>query len=188
MNVFATMLHGHPEVVDALADRAGETASFEDVLAVIEGREFPLVLDRGIGETLMGQEPFGPLLAEGYLPIIETGQWKESVQGAEDLDEHQDGEWVTFAKGERQSRGVSAPDDSNAWSQVSLFTRVGGRVCRVAIDYPTAGRPPSGISVTAPIGCSLPDWGRCADNECDGDCRLIRRPTVESFFCRCPHL
>jgi hypothetical protein len=187
MNLLFSWMKGHPEVVDAVADSDLETVRLAHLIELIGSEEFPLVLDWDLVDRLRAEEPLGQLLEEAYLPILSSGQWAEAMEQAEAEDSPPDyPDWVAFAASENLGRGVTMPDDGGATMRISLFTRLGSAVRRLSLDYGSE-RQPVAVSLSLGQGCSLPDWGNCSGEECEGDCSLRRAPRQEGLVCRCPH-
>jgi len=99
-------------------------------------------------------------LAEAYLPVIEAERWRASFEGAKESEEQRHLEWVAFAPGREQSRGITLPDSRDPKAQVSLFSRIGGAVCQLSINYPAAGEAPSGDIAGRPDRMRAAELGR----------------------------
>jgi hypothetical protein len=189
MNILVRFMQGHPEAVDELTD--SERVSFQRVIDAVRRSDFPVALDRELGSQLTSWEPFGRFLAEAYLPVLGSNRWRSQLESAAPPDRDETGdrtEWVTFAPGRSSRRGLALPEDHNPANQrVSLFAAERDALERVSVDY-ADGPLPSGLSFSLPFGCSLPAWGECRGEECQGDCVLTRvHDDNDGLVCRCPH-
>lgn len=186
MNVLATFMHDHPEVVDALAE-SGERVPFGRLRELLSVLPFPFTLDSPEADDAFAANPEleGPL-QEAYLPVLPLEQWQQAIDLAAPAHPLLEREWVVYAAAKELQVGVTLPQDGEPILRISLFTRIEGRVGRVSIDYADgAGPPPTGVSA-AVNDCSLPDWGRCEqDGGCGGECQPVRAFGPERLVCRC---
>jgi|GEM_PF-7090828 len=195
MNLLVLFVRDHPEAVDQLVEgeRITETAvSVESVAAVVERFRFPVHFDRQI-VTSFAEGPFGELFRNAYLRVVPAERWQSQVgeavsPRAMSKTPPRGLEWVTFAGGTRTNDGVTLPDDGDRSTlRLSLFAPADGSVRRVSIEYGGMERP-TGASASVVRGCSLPDWGECAGEECGGDCTLeLVHGDAYGLRCHCPH-
>jgi hypothetical protein len=193
MNVLVPFLREHSDAVDRLAH--GERAGLERLIDVIADFEFPFVFDQEISAALARGQPSGGLLAEAYLGVVSTSDWESQVQDAAPAEPPEDNpfrmsEWVTIVRGRESAKSISLPDDDDPRSpRISLFARQSRAPQRVSVEYADGvDFPPSGVAVSPSLGCSLPDWGYCDREECDGACVLTRVVSdPDGLVCYCPH-
>lgn len=186
MNLLYSWMSGHPEVVDALSRSGLEVVSLDPLLELAAGDEFPVAFDRETLGSLREDELFGPLLESSYLPLLPRERWAEAIERAEAddrVDEQRD--WVAFAVGRDGDRGVTMPDDADPSLRISMFLRTDSGVRRISLDYGFLQRPTS-VSLSVTRRCSLPDWGACSEEECEGACGLRRAPKRDGLICVCP--
>jgi hypothetical protein len=191
MNVLALFLRDHAEAVDRLEGR--ERIGFRDLNEFVDGFVFPFDIDGETVDALSTQEPPAHLLREAYLPVIEKEYWRSRVLSARPPlaqmgDTRQVNEWVTFAAADESRYGLSLPDDGDRTTlRISMFAR-DDRTRRVSIEYADGPGSPTGVAVSRPNGCSLPDWGECYGEDCGGDCQLCRiHHDDDGMECHCPH-
>jgi hypothetical protein len=186
MNVLASFMQDHPEVVDVLAT-SGERMQFGSLRQLLSALGFPFALTSPEIDDALAADPEleGPL-QEAYLPVVPLEHWQEAVEQAQPIHPISEPDWVIYAAAKELPAGVTLPQDGDPILRVSLFTRIEERIGRVSVDYANgAGSPPTGLS-TAVNECSLPDWGRCEeDGACQGECQPSRAFGPERMVCRC---
>jgi hypothetical protein len=187
LNILYPWLLGHPEVVDGLAESGSDVVHLDPLQEFAARQEFPVAFGSEALRDLREDERVGPLLEASYLPLLPGGRWAEAMAQAEFDDranEHQD--WVVFAAGRDRNRGVTMPDDADPSLRISMFIRTESGVQRIGLQY-GSGQAPTGVSIPATRRCSLPDWGACSEEECEGACALRRSPKQEGLVCVCPN-
>jgi hypothetical protein len=197
VNILVPFLRDHRQFVDRLIDTDEQVSSFDRVIDATEDVDLPFVLNRDIAADLTRGQPNGHVLRRAYLPIIAHERWLAQVQSADppsppDENPRAIHEHATFVRGDASTQGVSLPDDDDfAFQRVSLFARGGDTdaLQRVNIEYAHGPGMPTGVSISLAHGCSLPDWGRCREKDCSGDCRLARvHNDDDGLVCHCPHM
>lgn len=186
MNLLYSWMSDHPRIVDALSASGLDVVNLDPLLELAAADEFPVAFNPEVLRHLREDELVGPLLESSYLPLLPSEHWAEAIERAEfdnRVDEHQD--WVAFAAGRDGDRGVTMPDDAAASLRISMFVRTDSGVRRISLEYPSLQQP-TAVSLSVPRRCSLPDWGRCSEKECEGACELRRAPKREGLVCVCP--
>lgn len=186
MNVLASLMHDHPEVVDILTT-SGERVQFRSLGQMLPAPAFPFALiSPEIDDALAADPELEGPLQEAYLPVVPLEHWQEAVEQAEPVHPVFEPDWVVYAAAKERPMGITLPQDGDPILRVSLFTRIEGRIGRVSVDYANgAGSAPTGLSA-AVNDCSLPDWGRCEqDGACQGECQAGRAFGPERMICRC---
>jgi hypothetical protein len=179
-------MNGHPEVVDTLAASGLDVVTLDPLLELAGSEEFPFPFDWESVRGLREDEVLGPLLERAYLPLLRRDLWAAALERA-DLDDRldEDQDWVAFAAGMEANQGVSMPDDASPTLRISLFLSMESGARRIGLDCSASGRPVS-ASVSVARGCSLPAWGTCSEEECEGACGLRRVPERQGVICVCP--
>jgi hypothetical protein len=187
MNILFSWMNGHPEVVDALSGSGLDVVTLEPLMELAGNEEFPLPFAWNAIRNLREDELVGPLLERSYLPLLPKERWAEAIEQAE-FDERvdEDRDWVVFAQGRDGARGVTMPDDASPMLRISLFVGTDSGARSIGLEYHTARRPVA-VSLSVAQRCSLPDWGDCSKEECEGACGLRRAPKREGLVCVCPN-
>jgi hypothetical protein len=187
MNILYSWMTDHPEVVDELASIDGDTVSLDALSQTAIGHDFPVALDSDSLRDLREDDVIGPLLERSYLALPTRASWINAIERTtldERIADHRD--WVAFASGSGD-RGVTMPDDSHPILQVAMFIDTGRGARRIGLEYRSIQQPPTGVSLSVPVTCSLPDWGACSTEQCEGCCELRQVPRQEGLVCVCPN-